>query len=142
MAYLLDTDICIFYLKGKFALRQKVNQVGEQHCFISEITLLELTYGAYNSNQLTKHLAEVTAVARLFDVLPIRPVRDVYGKERSRLRKLGQLIPNFDLLIGCTALHADLTLVTRNTRHLERMEGLRLENWTLVEDNEFIAAVK
>ena len=139
MAYLLDTDICIFYLKGKFALGQKVNQVGEQHCFISEITLLELTYGAYNSDQLTKHLTEVSAVARLFDVLPIRPVRDIYGKERSRLRKLGQLIPNFDLLIGCTALYSDLTLVTRNTKHLERIEGLRLENWTLVEDNEFIA---
>ena len=139
MAYLLDTDICIFYLKGKFALGQKVNQVGEKHCFISEITLLELTYGAYNSDQLTKHLTEVSAVARLFDVLPIRPVRDIYGKERSRLRKLGQLIPNFDLLIGCTALYSDLTLVTRNTKHLERIEGLRLENWTLVEDNEFIA---
>ena len=139
MAYLLDTDICIFYLKGKFALGQKVNRVGEQHCFISEITLLELTYGAYNSDRLTKHLTEVSAIARLFDVLPIRPVRDLYGKERSRLRKLGQLIPNFDLLIGCTALHADLTLVTRNTKHLERIEGLQLQNWTLVKDNEFIA---
>ena len=139
MAYLLDNDICIFYLKGKFALGEKVNQVGEQHCFISEITLLELTYGAYNSDQLTKHLSEVSAVARLFDVLPIRPVRDIYGKERGRLRKLGQLIPNFGFLIRCTALCNDLTLVTRNTDHLERIEGLRLENWTLEEENEFIA---
>ena len=66
-------------------------------------------------------------VARLFDVLPIRPVRDIYGKERSRLRKLGQLIPNFDLLIGCTALYNDLTLVTRNTK--STWSGLKVYDW-------------
>ena len=49
MAYVLDTDICIFYLKGQFNLYEKVDEVGEQHCYISEITLLELAYGAYHT---------------------------------------------------------------------------------------------
>ncbi|CAH0999379.1 tRNA(fMet)-specific endonuclease VapC [Neolewinella maritima] len=139
MAYILDTDICIFYLKGKFNLGEKVGQIGEQHCYISEITLLELTYGAYNSAQFEKHLAEAIEIEQLFEVLPIRPIRETYAKERVRLKDLGQLIPNFDLLTGCTALHEGWTLVTRNTKHLLRIEGLHIENWTSATDNEFIS---
>ena len=40
--YLLDTNICVFYLRGKFNLAQKIKEVGAENCFISEITLVEL----------------------------------------------------------------------------------------------------
>jgi predicted nucleic acid-binding protein len=42
------------------------------------------------------------------------------------LRRQGNLIPDFDLLIAATALRHDLTLVTRDTAHFERIEGLQL----------------
>ena len=38
------------------------------------------------------------------------------------------LIGDFDLLIGATALQHDLTLMTNNRRHFDRIEGLRLES--------------
>lgn len=47
--YLLDTNICISILKNKNNMRQKVAKVGLEHCFISEITLAELYYGASKS---------------------------------------------------------------------------------------------
>lgn len=37
------------------------------------------------------------------------------------------IIGDFDLLIGATALHYDLTLLSNN-RHFERIGGLRLES--------------
>jgi len=74
----------------------------------------------------------------LFDVLPIRIIKDTYGKERKRLRDNGNLIPDFDLLIGCTAKHHNMIMVTRNVRHLSRIEGLKIENWTKKADNQFL----
>jgi len=68
------------------------------------------------------------------------PSLETFAKEKARLKRAGKLIPDFDLLIGTTALHHGLTLVTNNTKHMQRLEGLQLENWTKVADNGFIEA--
>jgi tRNA(fMet)-specific endonuclease VapC len=47
--YLLDTNICIFYIKGQYELDKRIVEVGEQNCFISEMTVAELKYGIENS---------------------------------------------------------------------------------------------
>jgi tRNA(fMet)-specific endonuclease VapC len=47
--YLLDTNICIYFIKGQFDLNKKIAEVGEQNCFISEMTVAELKYGVENS---------------------------------------------------------------------------------------------
>ncbi|WP_442938665.1 hypothetical protein [Nostoc sp.] len=47
------------------------------------------------------------------------------------LLTIGQTIAEFDLLIASVALAENYTLVTNNTRHYERINGLKLENWTL-----------
>ncbi|WP_288909981.1 PIN domain-containing protein [uncultured Bacteroides sp.] len=44
--YLLDTNICIFLLRGKYDVDKKIDQVGLENCCISEITVAELKYGA------------------------------------------------------------------------------------------------
>lgn len=51
---------------------------------------------------------------------------ETFGRVRNYLRRRGQLIPDFDLLIASTALQHDLTLLTRNTRHFARIPNLRL----------------
>ena len=50
--YLLDTNICIFYIKGLYELNKKIELVGEQNCFISEITVAELKFGIEIATQL------------------------------------------------------------------------------------------
>ena len=44
--YLLDTNICIFLLRGKYDVDKKIDSVGFENCAISEITVAELKYGA------------------------------------------------------------------------------------------------
>ncbi|MFK7932720.1 MAG: type II toxin-antitoxin system VapC family toxin [Saprospiraceae bacterium] len=136
--YLLDTDICIHYFKDQFKLVQKIESVGIENCFVSEITVAELTFGAYHSANFNKHINEVVQLKQLFDVLPIFEAIDKYGSERSRLRKAGQLIPDFDLLIGTTAVTLDLIMVTKNEKHLSRISNIQIENWTKKQWNEFI----
>jgi len=50
MKYLLDTNICVHYLRGQFKLADKIQEVDLRNCAISEITLAELAYGAENSS--------------------------------------------------------------------------------------------
>jgi predicted nucleic acid-binding protein len=47
----------------------------------------------------------------------------------TSLEHTGQRVDQFDLLIGATAMHHELTLVTSNLKHFERMQGLEIENW-------------
>jgi len=55
MKYLLDTNICIYYLKGLYNLKEKINVVGNENCYISEITVAELKFGVENSEQKKKN---------------------------------------------------------------------------------------
>ena len=45
--YLLDTCICVFLFRNKFDIEKKLNQIGFSDCYVSEVTLAELRYGAY-----------------------------------------------------------------------------------------------
>ncbi len=58
MQYLLDTSICVFFLRGKLDLDIIIRKKGRENCYISEITVVELRYGAENSdNPIKSHKA-------------------------------------------------------------------------------------
>lgn len=63
-------------------------------------------------------------------LLPIVQALDVFAREKAQLRKVGTIIDDFDLLIGATAVAHGLTLVSNNSRHLTRVAGIVLEDWT------------
>ena len=136
--YLLDTDICIFYLKGKFGIEEKITSIGRENCFVSEITIAELMFGAYNGDNFVKHQNDHIKVLSVATLKHVFESLATYGKEKARLRKAGHSIPELDLLIATTAVHHHMTLVTNNTKHMNRIEGIQLENWTRTEDNKFI----
>ena len=127
--YLLDTNICIFYMKGKFHLSKKIDDNMKHHCFISEITVAELFYGATCSNRKDKIIKEVETFISQFTILPIYDSLLIFAELKSSLRSQGNLIDDFDLLIGASAVANDLVLVTENVKHLERIPRIKIENW-------------
>lgn len=127
--YLLDTNICIFYMKGKFHLSEKIDDKMKHHCFISEITVAELLYGATCSNRKDKIIKEVQTFISQFTILPIYDSLLTFAELKSTLRSQGNLIDDFDLLIGSSAVANELILVTENVKHLERIPHLKIENW-------------
>ena len=129
--YLLDTNICIFLLKGKYDLNIKLKQVGLQNCYISEITLAELKFGAECSNWISENTAIVDGFAQDLTIVPIFNSLNIYAKEKARLRKSGKILDDFDLLIGATAIANNLILVTENEKHLERISKIHIENWVI-----------
>ena len=127
--YLLDTNICIYYIKGLYALDRQIAAVGQQHCFISEMTVAELKYGVANSP--APHLLKpvVEAFIPQFAVIPVFDALDLYATEKARLRRQGLLIDDFDILIGTTAIVHGLTMVSNNRKHLGRLAGIELQDW-------------
>ncbi|WP_349293204.1 type II toxin-antitoxin system VapC family toxin [Flavobacterium praedii] len=128
--YLLDTNICVFFLRGKFNLDEIIKQKGKENCFISEITVFELRFGAENSENSTKSHKAVDLFVSGISIIPIYSSVKKYAKEKVRLRKLGKPINDeFDLLIGVTSVVNKLTLVTDNTKDFENIDGIKMENW-------------
>ncbi len=129
MNYLFDTNICIHFFRGKFGVIEKIESTRPENCAISEITLAELVFGAENSENPQKNHGLIELLTDIVTVLPIYDSIITYGKEKARLRKLGTMISDFDLLIACTAVEKDLILVTENIREFERISGIKIENW-------------
>ena len=108
---------------------QRLNRIGFEHCFICDVVLAELRYGAYNSNFVEENLKMIDDFIEEVQVLPFANSIDVYAKEKVRLKKAGMPIEDFDLLIGCAAKATGLTMVTDNVKHFNRICGIEIENW-------------
>ena len=127
--YLLDTCVCISMFRNEGHVRETLLHVGLQNCYISEITIAELFFGLAKASDKKRKLEDIHNVQRLFRVLPTYPSFKEYGEIRYTLERAGQRIDQFDLLISATAIHHDLTLVTSNLRHFERVQDLKIVNW-------------
>ena len=130
--YLLDTNICAFYLRGKYNIDKAIDHVGWDNCYISEITMLELKFGAELCSQRDgiDRMKGLVDFLNEINVVPIADAIDYAAKEKIRLRLKGTpLDDNFDLLIGSTAVVHDYVMVTDNIKDLKNIDGIRIENW-------------
>lgn len=126
--YLLDTNVIIEILRGNNGVISKIETIGQSNCFISEISIAELFFGAVRSNN-PKNFQDIKTIEQEFSVLPIRPAFRKYAESRNQLRQKGTPIDHMDLFIASVALFNDMTLVSHNTKHFERIEGLNLADW-------------
>lgn len=126
--YILDTCVCISLLKNKHNVRERVKEIGNKNCYVSEITIAELFFGAEKSGN-PKHFQDVKDIMTLFKVLPITPNLSKYGELRWELERTGLKVDTMDLFIGATAINHGMILATGNVSHFSRMQKLSVENW-------------
>lgn len=130
MKYLLDTNICVFFFRGKYDMLNIIKQKGYQNCCISEITVAELRYGAEKSNNPPKLHQIIDMFLEKVKVVQLYSSILEFAKIKTKLEKSGTpLNDNFDILIGATAVHNNMILVTDNMKHFERFDKLKVENW-------------
>jgi tRNA(fMet)-specific endonuclease VapC len=117
-------------MRGRLNLAETFERIGNENCFISEITVAELRYGAEKSLDPVHSHQSLDAFLNHFTIVPIFYSIRRYAQEKVRLQKLGTLLHDeFDMLIGATAIENDFVLVTSNTKHFARFENIQLENW-------------
>ena len=131
MKYLLDTNICIHFFRGKFNLIEKFQEENIENFAISEITLAELIFGAENSSNPKKNYKLIDEFSEQVKILPIFNSINIYAKEKVKLRKSGTMISDFDLLIASTAIANELIMVTENVKEFERISNIKIENWVI-----------
>jgi predicted nucleic acid-binding protein len=129
--YLLDTDTVIYSLKGEPAVKKNLREHFHDPMKMSVITLMELYYGAHKSQKITSNLAKIKTLEISFQIIPIsEESAEIFGMTKTQLEKAGSPLDDFDLIIASCALSNNLVLVTNNVRHFQRIEGLKLANWT------------
>ena len=127
MQYLVDTDWAIDYLRNVDVTVDQLEELAPSGIGISIISVGELYEGIFASRDQEKSETELRSFLDLVEVLFVdETVSRIFGRERRRLRAAGTLIPDLDLLIGATAIRHNLTILTNNRRHFERLEGLRI----------------
>jgi len=128
--YLLDTNICIAWLKGEPQVKEKLASFSPEDIGISTINLAELFFGAYNSERVEHNLSKLRNFISEMEIINLdNNSLEKYGELKTLLRKQGNIIDEFDLLIAAICLANGLALVTNNEKHFVRIEGLTLENW-------------
>lgn len=128
--YLLDTNICVFIMRGKHPeIKDRLLEVGISECAISEITVGELLYGAHCSGKPDENIELVKNFCSEFNVISLSVALEEFARQKARLRNRGELIDDMDMLIGVTAVSEGMTLITDNIRHFERLENIQIENW-------------
>ncbi len=130
MRYLLDANAVIALLNDTTsAIARRARRHAPRDFGVSAIVIHELCYGAFKSQRVEKNVARVDAL--LFPVLEFdeEDARQA-GEVRAHLAAKGTPIGPYDVLIAGQAMARDLTLVTHNTAEFQRVEGLRVEDWS------------
>ena len=134
MKYLLDANICVFFLRDKYNIDKAIDQVGWENCYISEITVLELKYGVELSMQKDgkDRSQQLNAFLENINILPITDALNLTAKEKIRLRLAGTPADDdFDLLIACTSIVNNMIMVTENIKDFKNFSNIQLQNWVV-----------
>jgi len=128
---MLDTNICIYIIKQRPQnVKQKLESFEIGELCISSITVSELMYGVYKSQQIERNLEALENFLMPFEIVEFNlDAAITYGKIRVALEKKGQVIGGMDMQIASHAISLGITLVTNNIKEFERVDGLTLENW-------------
>lgn len=129
--YCLDTNIVIYYQNNNKKVVNKLLSVNEDDVCITHITRMELFYGAFKSQRIQENLILQSTFCDEIEVVNSSKESDeIFGKIKSNLKKSGLITDDLDLIIASICLANDLTLVTKNTKHFENIQGLKLEDWS------------
>ena len=127
--YLLDTCIVVFLFRDKYNVAERMDAVGMENCYISEVTVAELQAGVEKSSNKHFNQQMLDKFTRMVNIVPFSSVIKRYAKEKVATDRLGTPVADFDLLIGCSALENDLIMVTDNVKHFKCIPGIQVENW-------------
>ena len=92
---------------------------------------MELYYGAYKSQKVESNLAKIKTLENSIEIIPLgKEVVEIFGIYKEKLERSGTPLVDFDLILAACAMTNNLVLVTNNTKHFKRIEGLKITDWT------------
>jgi len=128
---LIDTDIISYFLKGNEKVFLKIQEYLKDfdRINISIITYYEIVSGLTFKNaekqlQIFEEFCSTSTIIYL-SINSIKMSAEIYANQRKKW----EAVDDIDILIAGIAISNDLVLVTNNTKHFGKIEGLDIDNW-------------
>jgi len=131
LKYFLDTNTCIYYLKGISAgIARRLLSLRPEDIRIPSMVKAELLYGVERSTKREENLQKIRQFLLPFEIVSFgNQEAERYAIVRAELDRAGTPIGPNDLVIAATTAENDGILVTNNEKEFKRVSGLKIENW-------------
>jgi tRNA(fMet)-specific endonuclease VapC len=131
--YFLDTNTCIYYLKGKYeSIAEHFRFIPKDEIKIPIIVKAELLYGIEKSKLKEANRAIYNKFIESLEIVNLDDeALKQYAKIRSELENSGNIIGSNDILIASIVLANKGILVTHNIKEFQKVYGLNIEDWAL-----------
>ena len=127
MQYLVDSDWGIDYMHQREGIVRRIEELRSAGLGLSIVSVAELYEGAFYSTDSQAEMLSLRNFLADIEIIHLdEAICQIFARQRGRLRAAGNLISDMDILIGATALRYNLTLLSNNRRHFERLEGLNI----------------
>ena len=134
MIYVLDTTAVSALMRAEAGHSRRLLQASPGEVAIPQPVVAEVRYGLESLPRSRRRRELEDRFETVLEALSRAPWNDdvsrTFGLQKAELERRGQRVDDFDVAIAAHALASDATLVTSNTRHFNRMRGLKIEDWS------------
>jgi tRNA(fMet)-specific endonuclease VapC len=133
LKYFLDTNICIYFLKGMFpGIKKQLLSNQPENIKIASMVKAELLYGAAKSNRVDENTQKVMEFLLPYEIVSFDDAASVeYSGIRNDLETKGMIIGPNDLIISAIVKSNNGILITNNEKEFDRIKDLQIENWCI-----------
>ncbi len=133
MKYVLDTNAVSALMRGDAAVLSTLRSKDKQEVGVPQPVMAEIAYGIDQLSQSRRKEGLRERFALICGELPRVSWDDEvslrFGVAKAALERKGLRLEDFDLAVAAHAIAIGAVLVTANMRHMERITGLKIENW-------------
>lgn len=134
MKYVLDTTAVSALMRGDARAIERLKRCGREDVVIPQPAIAEISYGIQRLARSKRR----EALASRFRLLSREiqrvtwsdEVSDAFGAIKAVLERRGERIEDFDAAMAAHAIAEGATLVTSNVKHMMRVPGLAIEDWS------------
>jgi len=134
LKYVLDTNVVSQLMKGSPNVIGRLKAVSRADVCMPQPVIAEITYGI----QRLPRSKRKDALAARFELLKSEigrvawsdEVSEAFGGIKSGLERKGARIEDFDAAVAAHAVATGCILVTANLKHMPRVPGLHVEDWS------------
>ncbi|HYQ16370.1 MAG TPA: PIN domain-containing protein [Polyangiaceae bacterium] len=134
MKYVLDTNAVSLLMKGDPAVIARLKQLARTDVCLPQPVIAEIEYGLQRLGRSKRR----DSLASRFELLKRElsraswsdEVSEAFGTIKAALERRGARIEDFDAAVAAHALAEECVLVTANMKHMARVAGLTIEDWS------------
>jgi tRNA(fMet)-specific endonuclease VapC len=131
--YVLDTNVLTALLRGEAGPVSRLLALPRSQVLLPQPVVAEVLYGLARLPKSRRRTALSercqTLLTSMLRVDWTDEVSERFASVKAALERKGERLDDFDVAIAAHALARDAVLVSRNLKHMQRIPGLRCEEW-------------